>query len=193
MPPRNPDSLRLAQFEQVRLHVASGLRRAFPAARIRVRVGQDLVGDRASLDVDVQAFTERFFPHVPEVKTYVDGLGRRVTPDLVLAPRLEDRHQDHRVVAELAWQAFRDHLVLEYEIVKYEGDLGQPNVFVPLSGETVAAKVDHLFAAFPSQAHRSWFDAEAFRAILRLRGIEANAPSGYAEGYTARKAVVTTG
>ncbi|MGK2849300.1 MAG: PIG-L deacetylase family protein [Candidatus Limnocylindrales bacterium] len=148
---------------------------------------QQLVGDQADLRPVIGDFRERFFPHQPEIKAMVDDLGRRLQPDLILAPRLEDRHQDHRVVAELVWQAFRDHLVLEYEIPKYEGDLGTPNLYQHLSAAIVDAKVEHLLRTFPSQAHRSWFDASAFRAILRLRGIESNAPSGSAEAFTARK------
>jgi LmbE family N-acetylglucosaminyl deacetylase len=150
----------------------------------------DLVAGRAPLEVSIGAFRERFFPHQPEVKDYVDDLGRRIRPDVVLAPRLEDRHQDHRTTAELVWQAFRDQLVLEYEIVKYEGDLGTPNLYVPLAAATVGAKVAHLMAAFPSQRHRPWYDPSAFQAITRLRGIECNAPSGHAEAFTGRKVVL---
>lgn len=153
---------------------------------------EQLVGDHASLRIEIASFRERFFPHQPEIKTLVDDLGHRLSPDIVLAPRLEDRHQDHRVVAELAWQAFRDHLILEYEIPKYEGDLGSPNLYTHLTGGIVEAKVDHLVRSFPSQAHRPWFEASAFRAIMRLRGIESNAPSGSAEAFTARRVRLTT-
>jgi LmbE family N-acetylglucosaminyl deacetylase len=148
-----------------------------------------LVDGRAKLTVETYAFRERFFPHLPELKEQFDDLGRRFDPDLVLAPRLEDRHQDHRTVAEYAWQTFRDHLILEYEIAKYEGDLGQPNLYVPLAAATVDRKVEHVLAAYPSQANHRWFDEATFRATLRLRGIESNAPSGYAEAFTARKLV----
>ena len=151
---------------------------------------KDLLGDGVGLSVETMTFRERFFPHVPELKEHFDELGRRVAPDLVIAPRLEDRHQDHRVVAELAWQTFRNQLVLEYEIPKFEGDLGQPNVYVPLDASTVDRKIQHILEAFPSQAQRSWFSEETFRAILRLRGIESNAPSGYAEAFTARKLIL---
>jgi LmbE family N-acetylglucosaminyl deacetylase len=107
----------------------------------------------------------------------------------VIAPRLEDRHQDHQTVAELVWQAFRDHLVLEYEIVKFEGDLGQPNLYVPLTESATERKIQHILAAYPSQAGRRWFNEGTFRSILRLRGLECNASSGYAEAFTARKLV----
>jgi LmbE family N-acetylglucosaminyl deacetylase len=149
-----------------------------------------LLGESVRLSVETDAFRERYFPHQPELKERFDDLGRRVSPDLVISPRLEDRHQDHRVVAELAWQTFRHHLVLEYEIPKYEGDLGQPNVYVPLQASIAERKIEHLLAAFPSQGHRPWFNDETFRSILRLRGIESNAPTGYAEAFTARKLVL---
>ena len=126
----------------------------------------------------------------PKIKEVFGELGRRAQPNLVLAPRLEDRQQDHRVTAELAWQTFRDHLILEYEIVKYEGDLGLPNVFMPLAADIVERKLAHLMRAFPSQHSQPWFDPAAFSAILRLRGVEAGAPSGYAKGFTARKLVL---
>ena len=149
-----------------------------------------LVGSRAPLTVEVGAFRERYFPYHPEIKESFDALGRRVRPDLVVAPRLEDRHQDHRIVSELAWQTFRESLILEYEIPKYEGDLGSPNFYVPLATPTLDGKVDHLLAAFPSQRDRSWFSAETFRGLARIRGIEAACWSGYAEGFTCRKATL---
>lgn len=151
------------------------------------RSAQTLVGDRVPLRPEIERFRERFFPYQPDIKSFVDELAQRSSPDVVLVPRLEDRHQDHRVVAELAWQAFRDHLILEYEIAKYEGDLGTPNLYVHLPPSIVEAKVEHVLKAFPSQAHRPWFDATAFRAVMRLRGIESNAPSGFAEAFTTRK------
>lgn len=149
-----------------------------------------LFGGSVELRIETSSFRDRFFPHQPELKEHFDELGRRVSPDLVIAPRLEDRHQDHRVVAELAWQTFRNPLVLEYEIPKFEGDLGQPNVYVPLASSIAERKIEHLLGAFPSQAHRPWYSAETFRALLRLRGIESNAPSGYAEAFTARKLIL---
>jgi LmbE family N-acetylglucosaminyl deacetylase len=151
---------------------------------------ETLIGGRAPLAVEVGAFRERYFPHDPAIKESFDELGRRLRPDLVIGPRLEDRHQDHRTVAELAWQTFRGRLIVEYEIPKYEGDLGNPNVFVALSAATLERKVDHLMAAFPSQVDRSWYTPETFRGLARIRGIEAGAASGYAEGFTCRKAVV---
>jgi LmbE family N-acetylglucosaminyl deacetylase len=157
------------------------------------RSAEGLLGEGARLSVELYDHRERYFPHLPELKERVDDLASRVEPDIVVAPRLEDRHQDHRTVAELVWQAFRDHLVLEYEIVKYEGDLGQPNLYVPLAAATVERKIAHILAAYPSQAGRRWFSEETFRSILRLRGVEANAVSGYAEAFTARKLIADVG
>jgi LmbE family N-acetylglucosaminyl deacetylase len=151
---------------------------------------QTLIAKTAPLAVEIGGFRERYFPHDPAIKETFDDLGRRLKPDLVIGPRLEDRHQDHRTVAELAWQTFRGRLIVEYEIPKYEGDLGNPNLFVGLSAATLDRKVDHLMAAFPSQVDRSWYTPETFRGLARIRGIEAGAASGYAEGFTCRKLLV---
>lgn len=146
-------------------------------------------GERVTLVL--HTLPDRLFPSVVgELKDRLAELAAGAAPDVVFAPRLEDRHQDHRTLAELTWQAFRDHLVLEYEIPKYEGDLGAPNLYVPLSEATCQRKVRHLTTHFPSQATRTWFDEAAFRGLLRLRGIEANSPSRYAEAFTARKLVI---
>ncbi|MGZ5410535.1 MAG: PIG-L deacetylase family protein [Aeromicrobium sp.] len=149
-----------------------------------------LIGRKAPLVVEVAAFRERYFHHDPAIKEAFDALGGRLQPDLVICPRLEDRHQDHRIVAELAWQTFRSSLIVEYEVPKYEGDLGNPNVYVALSAATLERKIDHLMAAFPSQLGHSWYTPETFRGLARIRGIEAATTSGYAEGFTCRKAVV---
>ena len=140
--------------------------------------------------VEVARFRGSYFPaHVTEIKDHFEALKARVNPDLVLTHRLEDRHQDHRVVAELTWNTFRSHTILEYEIPKYEGDLGLPNLYVPLSRAAVDGKVEMLMKCFPSQRQRAWFTEDLFRAHLRIRGVECNAPSGYAEALYARKLV----
>lgn len=142
----------------------------------------------ADESVRVEAFTERFFPAIQaDLKHYFDVLGTQHSPDLVFAPRRDDAHQDHRVTAELVWQTFRDHLVLEYEIAKYEGDLGQPNAYVALDASTVDEKLAILGDEFGSQHSRDWFDPELFRGLLRIRGAECRAPSGYAEAFHASK------
>ena len=142
----------------------------------------------AAARIAVERFRDGFLPYTgAQVKEYFEGLKSRVSPDLVLTHRLEDRHQDHRLVAELTWNTFRDHLILEYEIPKYEGDLGQPNLFVPLERAHCERKVELLRKHFPSQAGRDWFADQTFWSLLRLRGLESRAPSTFAEAFHARK------
>jgi LmbE family N-acetylglucosaminyl deacetylase len=141
--------------------------------------------------VVVERFRDGFFPYDgAAVKQRFERLKSEVDPDVVFTHRLEDRHQDHRLVAELTWNTFRDHLILEYEIPKYEGDLGQPNLFVPLAAELCERKVELLRKGFPSQAGRDWFTDDTFWAQLRLRGLESRSPSRYAEAFGARKLVL---
>jgi LmbE family N-acetylglucosaminyl deacetylase len=123
------------------------------------------------------------------VKSFFEEL-KRFDPDLVLTHRRDDAHQDHRLVGELTWNTFRDHLVLEYEIPKYDGDLGQPNVFVTLDRSRCERKIELLLEHFSSQRDRRWFTEDTFWSILRLRGLESNSPSTYAEAFHARKLVL---
>jgi len=142
----------------------------------------------ATPDIRVCGFEDRYFPaQAAEIKRVFDELGRSVTPDLVFTHYREDLHQDHRLVAELTWNTFRDHPILEYEIPKYDGDLGRPNLFVQLARAVCQAKVEHLLRAFPTQATKYWYTEETFWAILRLRGVECRSASGYAEAFHARK------
>lgn len=145
----------------------------------------------AAAEIEIAEFEDRCFPQqLPALKRYFDQLGRSLTPDLVLTHHRGDLHQDHRTVAELTWETFRNHLVLEYEIPKYDGDLGQPNAFVELPRELCVRKVEHLLRRFPSQTSKYWFTDETFWATLRLRGVECRAASGYAEGFHARKVLL---
>lgn len=138
--------------------------------------------------ITTRTMRDGFFPsQAVRIKEEFERLKRRTSPDVVFCPRREDAHQDHRLLGELTWNTFRDHMILEYEIPKYDGDLGAPNVFVPLDKKTAQAKAAHIRKAFPSQAGNQWFTDETFLAVLRLRGIECNAPGGYAEGFYARK------
>ncbi len=118
------------------------------------------------------------------------GAKSTIKPDLVLTHRVRDLHQDHRIVGELTWNTFRDHLIAEYEIPKYEGDLGNPNLFVPLARSIAQRKIELLMRHFRSQATRRWFRPETFEALMRIRGIECNAAEGFAEGFYVRKLVI---
>jgi LmbE family N-acetylglucosaminyl deacetylase len=159
---------------------------------------REAVGSAAAFLKDVEqttvvlrSFRDGFFPWAgAEVKEVFEELKREVAPDLVMVPRRDDAHQDHRLVAELTWNTFRDHLVLEYEIPKYDGDLGTPNLYVPLPAATCERKVELLLEQFPSQRDRRWYTADTFWALLRLRGVESNAPSGFAEAFHCRKATL---
>jgi LmbE family N-acetylglucosaminyl deacetylase len=139
----------------------------------------------------VKTFRESYFPYVAsEVKDFFEEMKRMLVPDVVFCHRREDMHQDHHLVAELAWNTFRNHLILEYEIAKYEGDLGAPNVFVPLPKAVAERKVELLMKHFATQTGRSWFRPETFRGLMALRAVECNAEEGQAEAFHARKLVV---
>jgi LmbE family N-acetylglucosaminyl deacetylase len=136
----------------------------------------------------LKEFRDGFLPYQgAEVKEFFEQLKGEVSPDLILTHYRDDLHQDHRLVCELTWNTFRNHLILEYEIPKYDGDLGTPNVFVPLSANICDRKTAYLLEHYESQREKSWFSAETFRAMLRLRGIEAGSDTGYAEGFYGRK------
>jgi LmbE family N-acetylglucosaminyl deacetylase len=138
----------------------------------------------------VNNFRDGFFPFEGEqIKNFFEGL-KRVSPDLILTHNRKDAHQDHRLIAELTWNTFRNHLILEYEIPKYDGDMGQPSVFVPIEAEIYQKKVRYLMDAFESQRQKRWFQQETFLSLMRLRGMECNAPSGYAEAFYCRKLIL---
>jgi len=136
-------------------------------------------------------FRDGFFPYEgARVKEAFEQLKRRAAPDLVLTHYRDDRHQDHRVLSDLTWNTFRDHLILEYEIPKFDGDLGSPNCFMPLDEATCRRKVDYLRRAFATQRDKHWFTDETFMGLMRLRGMECRAPGGYAEAFYSRKTVL---
>jgi LmbE family N-acetylglucosaminyl deacetylase len=139
----------------------------------------------------LKTFPDGFMPFVgAEVKTFFEELKQAVSPDVIFTPYRKDAHQDHRLISELTWNTFRDHFILEYEIPKYDGDLGQPSVFVPLEAEICQQKVRYLMKAFRSQHTKRWFQENTFLSLLRLRGMECNAASGYAEAFYCRKLVL---
>jgi LmbE family N-acetylglucosaminyl deacetylase len=143
------------------------------------------------VDVRVGEFRDGYFPSQhPELKEYFESLKAAPVPDVIFTHYARDLHQDHRLASELTWNTFRNHFVLEYEIVKYDGGLGSPNVFVPLSEKNSRRKVALLMRAFATQRSRRWFTADTFNSMHRIRGIECNAPSGHAEGFYARKVVL---
>jgi LmbE family N-acetylglucosaminyl deacetylase len=149
-----------------------------------------LRGARES-SVDVHAFRDGFFPsEYGEIKECFEALKAEQQPDVVFTHFRSDRHQDHRVISDLTWNTFRSHFVLEYEVPKYDGDLGRPNLYVPLSRSAGRAKVRHLLTAFATQRSKRWFTGDTFESLLRLRGIEAGAPEGYAEAFHAHKALL---
>jgi len=125
-----------------------------------------------------------------EVKAVFEELKQTVSPDLIFTHNRKDAHQDHRLLAELTWNTFRDHLILEYEIPKYDGDMGQPTVFLPIEADLCERKITHIMDAFQSQRVKRWFRRDTFLSLMRLRGMECNAPSGYAEAFYCRKLVL---
>jgi len=138
--------------------------------------------------VTIREFRDGFFPYIgADIKALFEDLKEEFAPDLVFTHYRNDLHQDHRLINELTGNTFRDHFVLEYEIPKFDGDLGVPNAFAPLSRATCDAKIDAILASYVTQRDKFWFTEETFRSILRLRGVEARSPSGYAEAFHARK------
>jgi len=136
-------------------------------------------------------FRDGFLPFAgAEVKAVFEELKQSVSPDLIFTHNRRDAHQDHRLLAELSWNTFRNHLILEYEIPKYDGDMGQPSVFVPLPAELCEKKVRFIMDSFHSQSSKRWFQRETFLSLMRLRGMECNASSGYAEAFFCRKLVL---
>jgi len=142
-------------------------------------------------EVFLRNYRDGFFPYDGgEVKEFVEEMKARINPDLIFAPSRGDAHQDHRLLAEVTWNTFRNHLILEYEIPKYDGDMGRPNVFVPLETELYQKKVGYVIDAFQSQHVKPWFNESTFLSLMRLRGVECNAPSGHAEAFHCRKLVL---
>ncbi|HUG70550.1 MAG TPA: PIG-L deacetylase family protein [Pirellulaceae bacterium] len=144
--------------------------------------------------VILKSFRDSFFPYQGgEIKEFFHGLALEVAPDLIFTHRREDLHQDHRLLAELTYNAFRAQLVFEYEIPKYDGDLTTPNVYVPLSRQQAEMKIETIMESFGSQHDKRWFTQDTFWATLRIRGIECHSESGLAEGLYCRKAQIAIG
>lgn len=164
---------------------AIGIRRE-EASRAAAAFGRD----RLQV-LDLREFRDGFMPFDgAAVKAVFEEIKQRISPHVIFTHHRRDAHQDHRLISELTWNTFRNHFVLEYEIPKYDGDLGQPSVFVPLSAELQRGKVGRLMDHFQSQQSKMWYDASTFEAIMRLRGMECASPSGYAEAFYCRKMVL---
>jgi len=170
---------------EVRWHVFGGTEARSAETR---KAAAAVLRGAARSQVECSSHRNSFFPAAyAEIKEEIERVKRDVQPDLVLTHCREDLHQDHRVVNELTWNAFRDHLVLEYEIPKYDGDIGRPNLYVPLDETLANRKLDMLMDCFPSQRERRWFTRDLFQGVMRLRGMECNSPSGLAEAFFVRK------
>lgn len=155
------------------------------------RSAERFLRNAASYQLTVLDFQDGYLPYIgAPVKDAFFEIQKAIEPDVVFTHRLEDRHQDHRMLAELTWNTFRAHPILEYEIPKYEGDLGNPNLFVSLSKEVAERKIELLMDCFETQTAKPWFEAGTFEALLRIRGLEAKAESNMAEAFTARKLVL---
>jgi LmbE family N-acetylglucosaminyl deacetylase len=151
----------------------------------------DFLARAGATRIETKAFRESFFPaEWAQIKGHLEDVKREVSPDLILCHHQRDRHQDHRVVAELVWNTFRNHLIWEYEIPKYEGDLGAPNLFVPVTRAVAERKVALLLRHFETQRSRSWFRAETFHGLMSIRAVECQAPEGQAEAFHAPKLVM---
>ncbi len=150
-----------------------------------------MMGDAVRPRMVLGRFRDGFLPYQGwEVKERFEALKGELEPDLILVHQRNDLHQDHRLACELAWNTWRDHLILEYEVPKWDGDMGRPNVFVPLTHDVAERKVDHLMRHFASQRSKRWFTPEVFRGLMALRGMEAGCPGGMAEAFYGPKVVL---
>jgi LmbE family N-acetylglucosaminyl deacetylase len=159
-------------------------------AEARAAAADFLVG-AAEAKIETLNFRDGFFPQQGEaIKSWFEALKSRINPDVIFTHNRADAHQDHREVSRLAWNTFRDHLILEYEIPKWDGDMGRPNFFMPVTAEILERKIALLIKHFGTQRSKHWFDEETFRGLCRLRGMECRAPERYAEAFYAHKIVV---
>jgi LmbE family N-acetylglucosaminyl deacetylase len=154
------------------------------------RSADEFLSGVTNQQVKIGSFRESYFPSEwPSIKDWFEHIKANFDPEVVFTHYRDDRHQDHRVLSDLAWNTFRNHLILEYEILKYDGDLGSPNLFVPLSEEIAGRKVDLLLKHFQTQSTKHWFTRDTFEAIHRIRGIECASTTGRAEAFYCRKFV----
>ncbi|SDP81372.1 N-acetylglucosaminyl deacetylase, LmbE family [Phyllobacterium sp. YR620] len=166
------------------------------ASGVRAREANDsavsFLQGAASYMIDLGQFEDSYFPNQSrEIKQWLTALRDRVSPDVIFTHARDDAHQDHREVNRLTTNVFRDHLVLEYEIPKWDGDVGQPNTYVPLTSNIMDRKVELLMKHFGTQRSKDWFDELTFKGLARLRGMECRASDRFAEGFTVRKLAIT--
>jgi LmbE family N-acetylglucosaminyl deacetylase len=182
--------LALAARPSVELHwvvlTASGAR-AEEARAAATRFAQN-----ADLHLHLAEFRDGFLPYDPAVKEFFESL-KPIRPNMIFTHRRDDAHQDHRLVHQLTWNTFRNHAIFEYEIPKYDGDLGQPNFYAPVTRAAAQQKIDILMDVFATQRSKAWFDPETFLGLMRLRGVECNAAEGLAEAFFARKLIFSVG
>ena len=152
---------------------------------------QEFLSGTGRKRIAVKEFRDSFFPYIGgEIKQYFETLKDEISPDMIFTHYRYDLHQDHRLLSELTWNTYRNHFILEYETIKYDGDLGSPNIFIPLDEDTSRRKVDMIFKYFKTQGARSWFTEDVFYSMMRIRGVECNAPEKYAEAFYCRKIVI---
>jgi LmbE family N-acetylglucosaminyl deacetylase len=148
----------------------------------------DFLAGAANIEIEILDFRTSYFPEQGEgLKSWFEDLKLRADADVILTHHKDDAHQDHREVNRLTWNTFRDHAILEYEIPKWDGDLGRPNFYMPVAAAALQQKIDLLMKHFGTQRSKDWFDAETFRGLARLRGMECRAPERFAEAFFARK------
>jgi LmbE family N-acetylglucosaminyl deacetylase len=156
--------------------------------------GEAFLESAGRSEVIVHGFRDGFFPYVGgEIKDVFEDLKARLEPDIIFTHTRHDLHQDHRLVCELTWNTWRDHLIVEYEIPKYDGDLSTPNLFVSVPAELAREKAELILRMFETQGSKHWFDVELFLGLMRVRGMEGHSPSGYAEAFTCRKLALGIG
>jgi LmbE family N-acetylglucosaminyl deacetylase len=158
------------------------------------RSAESFLAGATRSEIELCTFGDGYFPaRRSEIKDWFETLKSRVEPDIILTHHRDDAHQDHRLVSELTQNTFRDHLTLEYEIPKWDGDLWRPNLFVPITEATLSRKIELLMAHFATQRSKDWFDPDTFRGLARLRGMECRAPERVAEAFHTRKIMITAG
>ncbi|MCW3997876.1 MAG: PIG-L family deacetylase [Candidatus Bathyarchaeota archaeon] len=137
-----------------------------------------------SKKIDVHNFRESYFPFIgAEIKDCFEKIKKEFNPDLIFTHYKKDAHQDHKLISKLTWNTFRNHFIIEYEIPKYDGDLGTPNLYICLDEVIVKRKINYLYEAYQTQKKKPWFSEDSFRSILRIRGLESNSPTNYAEAF----------